>query len=104
MIAYKLFKIRKDGSIGSLFINASEKYELNTWMDARPIKKNGFAFRQGFHCLINPSAPHLKLELATGEKRVFFKVEIEDYKYFTRPESQGGEWVLAQRLKILEKD
>lgn len=39
MKAYKLFKIRKDGSIGSLFINASEKYQLDTWMDALPIPK-----------------------------------------------------------------
>jgi hypothetical protein len=103
MIAYKLFKIRKDGSIGSLFINASEKYEINKWMDAKPIKKNGFAFRCGFHCLINPVAPHLKMNLANGEKRAFFKVEIESYEYFTRPKSQGGGWVLAQRMKILEK-
>jgi hypothetical protein len=103
MIAYKLFKIRKDGSTGSLFINAAEKYDLNKWMDARPIKKNGFAFRCGFHCLINPSAPHLKLNLTSGEKRAFFKVEIDDYEFFTRPESQGGKWVLAQKMRILEK-
>lgn len=103
MIAYKLFKIRKDGSIGSLFINAAERYELNTWMDARPIKKSGFAFRCGFHCLVNPLAPHLKNELASGERREFFKVEVDDYEYFMRPESQGGKWILAQRMKILEK-
>lgn len=103
MIAYKLFKIRKDGSIGSLFINASEKYELNTWMDARPYKKSGFAFRQGFHCLLKPEAPHLKTELSNGEKRFFFEVEVEDYEYFTRPENQGGKWVLAQRMRILKQ-
>lgn len=103
MMAYKLFKIRKDGSIGSLFINAAERYELNTWMDAQPIKKSGFAFRCGFHCLFSPLAPHLKSELSSGEKRAFFKVEVDEYQYFTRPESQGGKWILAQRMKILEK-
>lgn len=102
MIAYKLFKSRKDGSIGSLFINSSEKYQIKKWMDAKPIKKNGFAFRQGWHCLIEPSAPHLKLNLSSGEIRQFWKVEIENYKFFERPESQGGKWVLAQRMKILE--
>lgn len=103
MIAYKLFKIRKDGSIGSLFINAAEKYDIDTWMEAQPIKKTGFAFRKGFHCLVKPVAPHLKNELASGEKRTFFKVEVDDYQYFMRPESQGGKWILAQRMKILEK-
>lgn len=103
MIAYKLLKIRKDGSIGSLFINASEKYELNKWMVAQPIAKKGFAFRKGFHCLLSPVAPHLSMQLASGENRAFFEVEVEDFEFFIRPESQGGRWALAQRMKILKK-
>lgn len=103
MIVYKLFKIRKDGSIGSLFINSSEKYELNKWMQAESHQKKGFALRKGWHCLCRPEAPHLSMELASGEIRRFFKVEVDDYEYFTRPENQGGRWVLAQRMKILEK-
>lgn len=97
MKAYKLFKIRKDGSIGSLFINASEKYQTDTWMDVLPIPKRGFSFRQGWHCLAKPEAPHLKMELSSGEKREFFEVEIEDFKEFRRPENQGGKWFLAQK-------
>ena len=103
MIAYKLFKIRKDGSIGSLFINASEKYKTNVWIGAEFTPTKGFAERKGWHCLLTPVAPHLKMRLKTGEIRGFYKVEIDDYDYFTRPESQGGKWVLAQRMKILEK-
>jgi hypothetical protein len=30
-------------------------------------------------------------------------VEVEDFEYHKRPESQGGMWVLAQRLRILEE-
>jgi len=104
MIAFKLFKIRKDGSVGSLFINSSEKYQLNKWMDAKEFKKKGFANRKGWHCLLEPNAPHLKTELSNGEQRKFFKVEIKDYDFFERPKSQGGRWALAQKMKIIEEN
>ena len=48
------------------------------------------------------NAPHLKMELANGEKRVWVKCEVKDYETYNRPESQGGKWILAQRMKVIE--
>lgn len=103
MIAYKLFKVRKDGSIGSLFINASRRLPVGEWMEAEATKRKGFAFRPGFHCCTAPYAPHLKLNLASGEKRAWYRVEIKDFRTEKKPQNQGGEWLLANKLKIIEK-
>ena len=104
MKAYKLFKVRKNGTIGSLFINAEACYPIGEWMEAQKnLKKKGFAYRPGWHCLRKPEAPHLKNELSNGQVRKFFEVEIEDFKEFERPENQGGKWFLAQRIKIIKQ-
>lgn len=103
MKAYKLFKVRKNGSIGSLFINAARVLPVGEWLEAEFKPRKGFAPRKGFHVLASPSAPHLQMELASGQKRKWFVVEIEDYEEIKRPESQGGLWYLANRLKILHE-
>ena len=41
-----------------------------------------------------------KMRLANGEQRVWVECEVEDYDTYNRPESQGGTWILAQRMKI----
>ena len=66
MIAYKLFKVRKDGSIGSLFINQKDRLQINTWLEAKPHRTKGFAFRPGWHALFSPSAPHLSKKVDAG--------------------------------------
>ena len=101
MRAYKLMKQRKDGSLGSLFINAKEKYPVGKWMDAQFIPTKGFAERYGWHCTLGTAnAPHLKTELKSGEKRVWVEVDVDGIEYYNRPESQGGKWVLAKKMKI----
>ena len=94
--AYKLFRVRKDGSIGSLFINPKERYELNSWMTAKPYKRDGFQFRPGWHSLNEPKAPHLSLK-----GRAWFLVKISSYTTHTRPVSQGGKWFLSNKLSIV---
>lgn len=103
MKAYKLMKVRKDGSIGSLFIDAAVRRPLGKWMTAVACKRKGFAFRPGFHACRTPYAPHLKEKLASGEKRAWFEVEIEDYTTEKKPANQGGEWLLANRMKIIRE-
>ena len=49
------------------------------------------------------NAPHLKMRLSNGEQRVWVKVEVEDWGTYNRPESQGGTWILAQRMKVIEE-
>lgn len=102
MIAYKLFKLRKDGSLGPLFINARQVIPQGVWIDAEDHPTNGFAHRPGWHCTFTQHAPHLKLKPKSGPRRVWAKVEVEGTTTYDRPESQGGAWVLAQRLRVLE--
>lgn len=96
MIAYKLLRVRKDGSLGSLFINRKAKLPLNEWLRAEDHETRGYKHRPGWHCLAKPVAPHL------GKKgRQWYKVEITDVSTENRPESQGGTWYLAKNMKIL---
>jgi len=100
-IAYKLFRELKSGEITSLFINKSRKLPYNQWLESENYPTKGFAERQGWHCTAESNAPHLKMELKSGERRIWKKVIIEDYTEFKRPENQGGMWYLAKRMKIL---
>ena len=95
MIAYKLFRQRRDGSLGPLFINARQRVPVGEWLEARDVPTKGFAHRPGWHSGAAPSAPHL-----SERGRVWAEVEIEDYHTFLRPKAQGGEWLISKRLKV----
>lgn len=96
MKAYKLFRKMKDGSIAPLFINKKQRIPKGVWLNAESHPTKGFAFRKGWHCTLKPIAPHL-----SKNNRVWAEVEIEDFEYYNRPESQGGTWVLAQKMRVL---
>lgn len=98
MIAYKLFQKNKD-SICSLFINKRQKYQLNKWYRAKLYKTDGFKPRKGFHCVPIPNnAPHL-----SNRGREWYKIEIDDFSELQKPQSQGGKWFIANKMKILGK-
>lgn len=103
VIAYKLFRLRSDGSIGPLFINRRQRIPVGVWLEAEAHPTAGFAYRPGWHCTLLPIAPHLKTTLKSGEVRKWFKVEVQGIETFQRPESQGGTWVLAKRLRVIEE-
>ena len=98
MIAYKLLNKRKDGTLGPLFINRKQRVTLNTWLPAEDVPTKGYAHRMGWHCCLKPEAPHL-----SDKGRVWCKVQVDDYITLNRPKSQGGKWVLAQQMKVLEE-
>jgi len=98
MTAYKLFRKRKDGSIGSLFINKTQKLPYDTWLNAECHPTKGFKIRPYWHCTSKPVAPHLSIN-----NRIWLKVEIDEYIEFKRPVKQGGLWFLAKKIKILNK-
>lgn len=100
MIAYKLLRRRKDGTLGPLFINASQRIPLGEWLEAEDHPTKGYAHRPGWHCTLKPEAPHLKMEVSGG-KRVWCIVQLRDTRKYTRPESQGGTWVLGNHMKVL---
>lgn len=72
-------------------------------MQAECYPTKGFAVRKGWHCCFQPLAPHLKMKLSSGEERVWVECEVEDWESYDRPESQGGAWILAQRMKIIRE-
>jgi len=98
MKAYKLIRKMKDGSLSPLFINKKSRIPVGVWMDAELNPTKGFAVRKGWHCTLTPEAPHL-----SKKNRVWVEVEVDDFEYFNRPESQGGTWVLAQRMQIVKE-
>lgn len=98
MKAYKLIRKMKDGSLSPLFINQKSRIPIGVWMNAELHPKKGFAVRKGWHCTLEPKAPHL-----SEKNRVWVEVEIEDFEYYDRPESQGGTWVLAQRMRVIKE-
>ena len=96
MKAYKLMRLRKDGTLGSLFIDKKTVRLLGEWMVAEDHVTKGYAHRPGWHCTFKPFAPHLN-----KRGRVWCEVEVDDFAILARPESQGGKWLLAQRMKII---
>lgn len=90
MKAYKVLRKLKDGNLYPLFINKKQSTPFGVWMQAECYPTKGFAIRQGWHCCYKPYAPHLSMELANGEKRVWVECEVEDCQSYNRPESQGG--------------
>lgn len=97
MLAYKLFRLRKSGTLGSLFINRRQVIPMNVWLVAEPHLTKGYSFRPGWHCTVAPNAPHLSMK-----DRVWCVVEVKGITRFERPESQGGTWILAKKLRVLE--
>lgn len=107
MKAYKLVRLGKDGKCYPLFINKHQAFEFGKQMIAGCYPTKGFAVREGFHCCFKPIAPHLKEQLASGQQRVWIELEVEDFTTYDRPESQGGEWILAKKItpiRIVNKE
>ena len=99
MLAWKLFRLMKDGSIAPLFIDKRLRLERGVWYQAELHVTKGFSPRKGFHVTAKPVAPHLN---SRREKRVWLQVEIDDYEELNRPEVQGGLWYIAQRMRLVD--
>lgn len=93
--AYKLFTLRKNGTIGPLFINKKQVVPIGKWVKAECHPTKGFAVRPGWHCTAKPHAPHL-----SKKNRVWCEVEIQGIKENQRPQRQGGLWYTANKLKV----
>lgn len=96
-IAYKLFRQRKDGTLGPLFINRKQRINIGTDYPAEEHRTKGYAFRPGWHCCSEMNAPHL-----SKKDRVWCKVEIKGFTKHLRPENQGGLWYTADSMKVIE--
>lgn len=99
MVGYKLFRKRKDGTYGPLFINRKQRLEIGPVYEVFGYPTKGYAYRPGWHICHSPCAPHLKML----QDRVWCKVDFELTFILQRPENQGGVWYLGNKLKILEE-
>jgi hypothetical protein len=98
MIGYKLLRELKNGEVASLFINKKKRLPFDEWLVAENHPTKGYMERPFWHCTLKPHAPHL-----SKKRRVWVKIEINNYEEFHRPEAQGGVWLLAKNIKLLEK-
>jgi hypothetical protein len=98
LTGYKLFRKRRDGTYGPLFINRRLRLLAGVAYDAESHFTKGYAYRPGWHICREPRAPHL-----TMKGRVWCKVEFTLKETLIRPESQGGIWYLGHRLRIVEE-
>ena len=94
--AYKLFRLRKDGTLGPLFIGQRIRVTVGEWQHARGIRTRGFAYRPGWHACAAPNAPHL-----STRGRVWWEVSLDGaVTRYNRPATQGGLWYTAQWLRV----
>ena len=98
MVGYKFFKVRRNGTLGSLFINKKEILPIGEWINSESYPTKGYKFRPYFHVLPKPVAPHLSIK-----GREWWKVDMNLSHTMTRPESQGGTWYLASSIKLLHR-
>jgi hypothetical protein len=98
MIGYKLFRKRKDGSYGPLFINRKQKLVPGVVYEYEDCPTKGFAHRPGWHICREPNAPHL-----SERNRVWCEVEFELLGTIDRPENQGGVWYLGSTMQIIRE-
>lgn len=96
-IGYKLFRVRKDGTLGTLFINRKAVLKTGKWMWCESHPTKGFAYRPFWHVTGAPHAPHLSMK-----GRVWKQVEMRYFTEEKRPASQGGIWYLAKQIRIVE--
>ena len=94
--AYKLVRLRKDGSIGPLFCNRRQRIETGKWLPAEDHPTKGFAHRPGWHLALVPEAPHL-----SERGRIWVEAEVKEYEEFHVPAHQGRTWLLANWMRIL---
>lgn len=97
MLGYKLLRVRKNGTIGPLFINKTQIITIGEWLESGCYPTPGFAVRPGWHVMAKPEAPHLCLD-----GRRWYLVEIKDFETHMRPNSQGGIWYLSKYMKVIQ--
>ena len=98
MLAFKLFRLKANGSITSLFCNKSRELPIGEWMGAEIHPTKDLKVRPFWHCTTQPFAPHL-----TERGRVWMIIEMDGYVEMIRPKSQGEKWYLASNIKIISK-
>jgi len=98
MYGYKLFRKRKNGTYGPLFICKTLQLHKDFVYEAGNYPTKGFKVRPGWHICSKPEAPHL-----SKKDRVWCTVIFWDYQEIVRPGNQGGLWYIANNMMILNE-
>ena len=98
MICYKLMNLRRNGTLGPLFINRRQVLRIGETHTAELHPTSGYKERKGWHCMAKKSAPHL----LTGSPRVWVQVLITDYTVLDRHKGLGGKWYIANKMTLLK--
>lgn len=102
MVAFKLVRVREDGSLGSLFVRRSRRLPVGKWIKAdlkvRPrdrVAGGGvLKLRPGWHAAEKPALAHL-----TRTGRAVFKVRLR--KNVKRHIGPQGVWYTADEMYIM---
>jgi hypothetical protein len=120
MTTYKLLRLRKNGTLGPLFIEASRVLELGVVQQANCTPTKGYAIRPGFHSTWKPEAPHLDMKgrvwvecTVPGEQYTkeqhqdlfdtrngMSKLPSNGWYLWPRPANQGGIWIISDQLRL----
>jgi hypothetical protein len=102
--AYKLFRVRKDGTLGPLFIDRTLRVRTGVWLKSHSVPTKGFAVHPGWHAVSAPCAPHLVMEPASGETRRWYEVQLRTTGLVldNRPQHQGGQWYQARWMRVIK--
>ena len=106
MKCYKLVRIRKDGTLGPMFVGTDDVFPLHMIiagtathrrMREKVFSKLGWLkFRPGLHLTLIPYAPHIGIKDADGvikwmhDDTVWVECEIPDDKDYTAEAKQNG--------------
>ena len=121
MKTYKLLRLRKDGTLGPLFINRSLVMPIGKRLQAEVHPTKGYKERPGFHSTPQINAPHLTMkgrvwvecdvvgQQYTPEqqpdmfspKRDMDILPAWGWYYWERPEAQGGRWIISDNIKLI---
>lgn len=93
--AYKLFRVRADGSLGPLFINTRQRIPLGVWLAAESHPTPGYALRVGWHAAPSAVAPHL-----SERGRRWYRVRLRGVVEYRRPANQCGTWYVGQAMLV----
>jgi hypothetical protein len=94
---WKVFRVRDDGTLGSLFFGRRRVLLRGQWLGAhKGLHLSSLAYRPGWHVLLRRSAPWLT---SKKDRRVMLRVEARGViSVYVSP--RGVPWLIAQEIRI----
>lgn len=122
IIAYKLFRIKKDGKLYPLYVDANEPVPIGIWIDAKEgqltdtgkvkSRLGSLAFRPGWHSGLYPIALHIGDKPNPGDSdpsyrpdnQVWVQVEIHSDIVWQNIANEQGTCARDKYLKFIPKN